>query len=568
MSSTNNYISEYYKFLKDNPDKANRKVLVVYRHLNYLTGKEEVVRYKTPSGENKEHVYIFDKEKASRPIKFIETFCRPSKGRKANNHLKLELFQKAFLSALFGFVDKESGLRKFTKALFYIGRKNGKTTLASGIALYCLTSDGEAGAEVYSIAKDREQAKIVWQEAKNMYKKSPPLAKRLRSTISGIYYDKTNSFFCPLASDSNSLDGKNTHCGIADEVHAWKDKNLLDTISDSMSAREQPLFLEFSTMGTVRESVFDNEYNYGSKVIDYFEDETGFEDPTLLPIIYELDDTKEYLMPERWYKANPALGSIKSEKYLYDKVERAKNNPLEVKNLLCKEFNVRQAEANTWLTFDELNNEEIYTDEMIKDNYAVGGVDLSSTTDLTCATLLIKKEGKLYVKQMYFIPEYQLDFKIKEDKIPYDLWKDLGWLRTSQGARVNYTDVTEWFVEQVKTLNIRPLWIGYDSWSAGYWKEEMEGLGFDLEEVRQGARTMSSPMKQMRADLIEKIINYNNNPILKWCLSNTDIKEDDNGNIRPVKKANRMRIDGTVSLIDAYVILERHQEDYNNLQGE
>lgn len=221
-----------------------------------------------------------------------------------------------------------------------------------------------------------------------------------------------------------------------------------------------------------------------------------------------------------------------------------------------------------WLTYEELNNEMTYTDEEFKDCYCIAGCDLSSTTDLTCGTILALKKGQILVKQMYFIPEAILDKKTKEDKIPYDKWKELGWLRTSEGSRVNYSDVTDWFIEQVEKHGLRPLWVGYDSWNAQYWTEEMEAYGFDMEEVRQGAKTMSQPMKQLKAELIDKKINYNNNPILKWCLSNMSVKSDENENIRPVKESQRARIDGAVSLIDAYVIYYNRQVEYTNFVKE
>ena len=219
------------------------------------------------------------------------------------------------------------------------------------------------------------------------------------------------------------------------------------------------------------------------------------------------------------------------------------------------------------MSFDELNNEITYDIENLKDCYCIGGCDLSSTTDLTCATLLTYHNKQIKIKQMYFLPEKCLTKRVEEDKIPYDIWKELGWLRTTEGSKVDYHDVTLWFIEQVEKYELRPLWVGYDSWNAQYWCDEMKEYGFDMVEVRQGAKTMSTPMKQMKADLIDKKINYNNNPILKWCLSNISIKTDDNDNIRPVKNKSRARIDGAVSLIDAYVIFYNNKQEYMNMVG-
>ena len=513
------------------------------------------------TGENETHTYIFDERKSLRCIHFIEKYCRQSKGIWNGKPLKLELFQKAFLQALFGFVDKDTGLRKYKKAVLFVARKNGKSVLDSGIALYMLTKDGEGGAEIYSVATKKEQAKIVWEESKKMVKKSPALAKRIRCLIGGIYYDDNDSSFRALSSDSNSLDGLNAHLVIADEVHAWKDKNLLDVTYDSMGARTQPIYLETSTMGTVRENVFDIEYDYDSQVID-----GTIEDETLLPVIYELDNENEWTDEECWFKANPSLGRIKSIKNLREKVQRAKNNPIELVNLLCKDFNVRQNSLNSWLTFDDLNNEKVYKEW--KDSYCIGGCDLSSTTDLTSATILGVVKGEIRVKQMYWIPTNLLEKKVIEDKIPYDKWLAAGLVRLSGTSKIDYHDVTLWFLEQVQEFDLRPLWVGYDSWNAQFWCDEMIENGFDMVEIRQGYKTESAPLKQMKADLMDKKINYNNNPILKWNLSNVVVKVDDNENIMLSKEKARQRIDGAASLMDAYVLYVNKQQEFLNYINE
>ena len=564
------YIEEYYNFLKKNSDKACHKVLVTYKKLvDDIKKPKKVSFFNEITEENETHTYIFNENKGNKPINFIEKYCRHSKGKWAGQPVKLELFQKAFIQALFGFVDKDTGIRKYKKGALFIGRKNGKSTMDSGLANFMLTKDGEGGAEVYSVATKRDQAKVVWDEAKRMIKKSPALNKRIRCLVGGIFYDKTESFLKALASDSNSLDGLNAHFVICDEVHAWKDKNLLDVMYDSMSAREQPMLLETSTMGTVRESVFDNEYDYFSEIIAGYEGKSSIVDETVLPVIYELDNPNEWQDEKKWYKANPGLGTIKNIKDLRDKVNRAKNNPTELVNLLCKDFNIRQNEQDRWVSFDIANNEATFDMEEIFDTYAIGGVDLSSTTDLTCATLLIVKHGKKYVLQQYFIPSERLEFKIKDDKIPYDKWEKRGLVTICEGAKVNYSDVTQWFLRMNDEYKISTLWIGYDPWNTQYWVEEMKEYGFEMVEVRQGAKTMSNPMKQLEADLIEKNVIYNNNPVLKWCLCNTSVKRDENDNIRPVKgQKQRARIDGTVSLIIAYCVLFEKLNDYLALQEE
>ena len=560
MKNTN--IERYYEWICKNPKRVGNKVKTIYKRLVEDISKEKEVSFlNKATGEVEKHTYIFDEKKARQPIGFIETYCKQSKGKWNGKPLKLQLFQKAFIEALFGFVDKDTGLRKYRKAIFFVARKNGKSVLASAISIFMLMKDNEGGAEVYSVATKRDQSKIVWDEAKKMIKKNPQLNAMTRCLIGGIYFDRTDSVFRALASDSNSLDGLNAHLVVADETHAWKDKNLLDVMYDSMSARQQPMLLETSTMGTIRQNVFDIEYDYASQVIS-----GTIQDEVLLPVIYELDKETEWTDEECWFKANPALGTIKDIKTLRDKVERAKSNPIELVNLLCKDFNIRQNSVNAWLTFDELNNEAIYNEW--KDCYCIGGADLSSTLDLTCASLLGVKKGKIYVKQMYWIPTNSLEKKVIEDKIPYDKWLKNGYLRLSGDSKIDYHDVTKWFLEEVEQNDLRPLWVGYDSWNAQFWCDEMKANGFDMVEVRQGFKTESAPLKQLRADLIDKKINYNNNPITKWNLSNAAIKKDDNENIMLSKEKARQRIDGVASLMDAYVIYVNKQQEYLNYISE
>ena len=565
------YIEEYYQFLLKNPDKACRKILSVYKKLVQDIYNPKVISFYNEATEEEEsHTYIFDLKKANRPVEFIEKYCRHSKGKWARQPIKLELWQKATIQAIFGFVDKETGIRKYIKAALFIGRKNGKSTLSAAIGLYMLTADGEGGAECYSVAVKKDQAKLVWEEAKRMIKKSPVLLKRIRCLVNGLFYDRAESFFKALASMDNSLDGLNASYVAADEIHAWEVKNLLDVLYDSMAAREQPLLFETSTAGKVRENVYDDEYDYYENIIKGYEGiEGGIVDETVLPFIYELDNKNEWLDEKKWFKANPGLGTIKSYKFIRDKIIKAKNSPKELVNILCKDFNIPQTSDEKWLTFETAINKAVFNINIVKNTYAIGGVDLSSTTDLTCATLLIVKNKIKYVLQQYFIPEANLDYKIKEDKIPYDIWKERGLVTVCEGAKVNYTEITNWFLSMNYKYDISAVWIGYDPWSSTYWVEEMKEAGFTMIEVRQGAKTMSNPMKQLEGDLIDKVVNYNNNPILKWCLTNTAVKRDENDNIRPIKgRQQRARIDGAVSLIIAYCVLFIKMQDYLVLQEE
>lgn len=567
-----NYIKQYYEKIANGEIITSRKVKIVYEKLVKDIDEPKIVKvYNENTEEYEEHKYIYDNEKAVDAIEFIETFCKHSKGRRwAGQPFILELWQKAFVSAIFGFIDSETGFRKYRKVILFVARKNGKSTLAAAIGLYMLLMD-EPGAECYSIATKKDQAKILWLEAKRMIKKNPVLLKRVKPLIAELYYEEEESIFKPLSSDSDTLDGLNSSFVAADEVHAMKDKNLIDVTYDSMDARDQPIFLETSTMGTVRENVFDSEYEYASNIINgYIDESSDFKDETLLAIIYELDSKEEWLDESYYIKANPGLGTIKKLKGLKDKVARAKIKPDELKNLLCKDFNIRETSVSSWLSFDELNNEAKFNLAKMKVKYGIGGTDLSSTTDLTAAKVIfmIKNDPTIYVLQQYWLPEDLLDKKVKEDQIPYDIWKEKGLLRTCPGNKVHPHVVTEWFLEIRNDYGIFLPWIGYDAWSADYWVEEMNGYFGEeaMIEVHQGKKTLSSPMKNLGADLKSKLINYNNNPIDKWCLSNTNTDTDRNGNIQPDKSRNkRLRIDGTAALLDAYVILEQKRNDYLNM---
>lgn len=343
-------------------------------------------------------------------------------------------------------------------------------------------------------------------------------------------------------------------------LHGVKDRNLYEVMRQSMSARRQPLLIMITTAGTVRECIFDDMYNYAAQVAD-----GTIADPHFLPVLYELDDRSEWTDPAAWVKANPALGAVKKIDDLTQKVERAKQNRGELSGVLCKEFNVRETVKTAWLAFDDINNESTFDFEAFRGAYCIGGVDLSITTDLTCASLLFMKRGDdwKYIRQMYWLPADRLQERVTQDKIPYDKWFDRGLLRLCNGNSINYSDVTAWFVETVKKYDLFPAWVYYDSYSARYFVEEMQMQGFNMVRCIQGAKTLSLPMQMLGADLQAHKVIYNNNPILKWCLTNTGVQTDRNGNIVPIKNQSpKQRIDGTAALLDCYVGLYEHYNEY------
>ena len=556
------YPKDYNPILEYWQEIQGKKVIVCDKL--YRTYKKIVNDLNNP-GE-----FFYSSKRANHVLEFIENFCRHSKGKMGGKPVVLELWEKAMLATIFGFINID-GIRKYQFAELIIGKKNGKSLLASCVGLYLQVADGEPGPEIYSVATKKDQAKIIWQESKRMVKKSPALRKRIKPLVAEMDSEFNDGVFKPLASDKDSLDGLNVHGALMDEIHQWKDgKALYDIIADGVTAREQPLIFVTTTAGTIREDIYDMKYDEAVMLINGYEDKEGYKDERSIFFIYELDNRSEWTDENCWQKANPGLGTIKNARTIKEKVEKAKKNPLLVKNLICKEFNIRETSSEAWLNFEQINNTDTFDVKNLKPRYGIGGADLSSTTDLTCATILFKvpKDEHLYVMQMYFLPEDLLEKRVQEDKIPYDIWKERGLLRTTPGNKVHYKHITEWFLEVQNELDIYIYSGGYDAWSATYWIEEMKetfGEG-TWEPVIQGKKTLSGPMKALGADLEKKIINYNNNPILKWCLTNTAVDIDKNDNIQPIKTSNqRRRIDGLASLLDAYVQYGRVKEEYESI---
>lgn len=386
---------------------------------------------------------------------------------------------------MFGFVDKDTGFRRFKESMFYVARKNGKTTMLAGIALYMMIADNEGGAECYSVASKRDQAALLFDEAHNMVQQSPYLSKHVRKRKSDLYFDKTFSKMMALARNSHALNGLNSSLTVIDELHSIDNRDLYEVMKQSQSARDEPLLIMITTAGTKRNTIFDEMYDYACNVVD-----GTFTDDTFLPIMYELDDKEEWKSDnlDVFMKANPALGSIKSEDDLLQKIQRAKNNPNELTGLLTKDFNIRESVHNSWLTFDDINNEEIFDIEDFRGAYAIGGAGLSITTDLSVATLLMidPETEKRYIHQMYFLPRDNFEQRVEIEKIPYDKWYEQGLLRLCNGNTIDYSDITAWFIEMLNDYDITPLWIYYDNYSARYWVDEMEQYGFKMERCRQG----------------------------------------------------------------------------------
>lgn len=525
--------------------------------------------------------YKFDLAKGQKPIEFIETYCKQAEGD-LGAPLKLELFQKARYEAIFGFVDEE-GYRQFREVLIVEGRKNGKTTECAGTEGYLLTADKEGSPEVYNIATKLDQAKKGFDAVYKMIKQSPALKKRVKKRQSDLYCSFNMGTIKALASNSNSLDGLNAHAAIIDELAAIKNRDIYDLMKQSMSFRKQPLLFCITTNGFIRNNIYDAQYEYAMKVLkaQYDYATKGIDSPdrdeSFIMFIYKLDSKDEWDKEDCWIKANPGLGSIKKIETLRQYVQKAKSDASFKATVMVKDFNMIENSESAWLEWDEIENDEVYDFKEMNFNYGIGGFDAADTTDLNAATVLCMKRDsdKIYRKSMYWIPSEVMRNIAKDgtrrerDSAPYILWEKQGRMRTYEGNKVDKRVFLEWFKELRDEEDLYITKIGYDPWHIDdtLLREFKAEFGdSSMIPIRQGVKTLSQPMKELRADLGAKKIIDSNNPIDKWCLANTAVKSDINGNIQPVKLSDaRKRIDGTIALINAYIVLNDNMDEYKNI---
>ena len=544
-----NYLIEYYQKVMSNEILAGEELKSTLRKL-----MDDMVNPR----------YDFDEKPGNMRIDFIETFCKHTKSPFNGQPFILELWEKAIIQTAYGFKIAETGLRRFNEVILLIARKNGKTTFIAGIDLaeFFLS---KGGVDIVCASNTSEQANILFEEINNMREQSPALSneKRSKKNIFFIYSPKTKNKIKKLSAQSRNKDGYNIEVGCIDEVHEMTDSKVYDAIKQSQSTKKEPLIFIITTEGTTVGGFLDNKLDYARKML-----KGEITDERVLPWLYTQDNTQEiYDDPKNWLKSNPSLGVVKLSSYLEDVMNKSKNDHSTRVTMLCKDFNIKQVDQGAWLSFDDLNNEAKYELNTLKNSYAIGGVDLSSTTDLTAAVLVIQKkdDNKKYVLAHFFMPSDVVKKRMEEDNVPYDIWIKRGLITLTDGSQNDFSLVTQWFMRMIQEHQIRPLWVGFDPWNSQYWIKEMEELGFNMEKIRQGVYSLSEPMKQLEADLKNKLINYDNNPILKWCLSNTQAKVDLNGNIQPSKLNSKYkRIDGTVALIIAYAVLNRYKLDYEN----
>ena len=528
--------------------------------------------------DNRDPLYPFHyrEEYAAKHVGFIERFCRLPSGR-LGHEFRLELFQRAILSVVFGFVDAD-GMRQYREVLLIMGRKNGKTALASAIELDLLINDDEGAPEVYNVATAHDQAAKGFNNAWRMVMTSPALGKHVRKRVGDLYCDLNMGSIRALSANTNHLDGLDISGAIVDELAAMKNRDLYDLTMQGTSARRQPLVFEITTNGFVRNGIFDAQYEYAAKWLDGRAD--GEKAERFICFIFELDEREEWQEEAAWPKANPGLGTIKSLTALRQNVSKAKDDATYLPTLLVKDFNLIENQSQAWLTWDEIHNDAAF-DPHDGFTYAVLGVDASDTTDLTAACLLMKRPGdeNIYAMHMAWIPLRALEQAEREgrrggrDGVPYDAWIARGLLRTSDSPIIDKRDVLDWVAEVQDEYGIFACACGYDPWHMRDVPtvEAFEGyFGADyFRKVAQGAQTLSMPMKELRALYKEHRVVDNSNPIAEWCRSNVAVRTDANGNIAPDKKNQdpRNRIDAWAAELDAFVVLKDMADEYASMIG-
>ena len=554
-SNRYNPITEYNNWIEKHPKKVGKLMKIQLKML-------------ISDIKNKESDVYYDTKKANHAIEFIENFCRNIKGKTAGNLVVLDPFQKAFIAAVFGICYKKTKLRRTKRAVLIKAKKNGKSLLAAAIGLYMLIADGEGGPECYSVATQRDQAKIIWNVAKKMIKKDKDLRKYTKTLVSEISCKFNDGIFKPLASDSDTLDGLDVHFVVMDEIHQWKNGYpLYDIMYRGMDNRQQPLALITSTAGTIREDLYDMIYDEAVNILT----NDGFEDKKSIFFIYELDKREEWKNFNNLIKANPGLGTIRNEQSLRDEWQRAMDNPgMYLKTFLIKNCNIRETSTESWLDLEDITNIKTFDIKKLKPRYVISGWDISSTTDLTCVSFLfrVQNDENIYIYQHFFIPEDVAEKKIHNDKVPYDIWEKQGYVTFCPGNKIDVEFLWEWAYNFAIENDFVQIWNGFDAWGAELlMKRYRENYGeSSVEEIRQVFKTLSNPMKELEADLKAKRINFNNNPVTKWCLGNTVIQQDNKGNIQPKKGYSSLkRIDGTASMLDCYITYKNHKDDYLNL---
>ncbi|WP_260324136.1 terminase large subunit [Clostridium perfringens] len=563
----NSYILEYYKKIKSGEIIVGQELMMQLKTL--------VKEISDPIYQNAMNIKI-DFSESEKRIDFIEKQCKHFEAPHAGKAFILTIWQKSLIEALFAIKiwDEEIGryVRKYQDVLFLVGRKNGKTPFISAICLsewFC----GEMGKKILCASNDYEQADLMFQAMDAMREESPTLEKVTRKTVKGIFFGnpkqkKTKGKFTKqnkgsikkISAKSGAKEGRNIGIGAVDEVFEMKDDSTVMPIRQALSTQDEPLFFELTTEGFTQDGYLDGRLVEARQVL-----KGELSRPRWLIWLYTQDSEQEVWQDESsWVKSNPGLGVIKKWSFLRNMIEEAKTSNSKRAFVLAKDFNIKQNDAAAWLQEADIINDLSFDIEDLRGSIAIGSVDLSETTDLTAAKALVIKGKIKYILQMYFIPEGKLEQCSKEDRDRFIKWAKDGYIHVCSGNEVDYSDVVAWFVKLYKSYGIRFFKVGYDRWNAKSFVKEMQDYGFELEKINQEIKTMSNPMKMVEADLKSNLINYNMNPVDKWCLENTSMKVDELGRIMPikVKDIKARNIDGAVALIILYATLDMHRTEY------
>lgn len=536
-----NFILKYYQAIEDGSVIVGKWIRLLYEYII------EGLRKKS---------FFYDHKKASKAISFIERFCRHHEGELGGQLIKLELWQKAFISVLFGIVDK-NGYRQFNEILLVMARKQGKTLLASAIATYEAYADGEYGARVYMAAPKLQQANICYDQCYQTIKKEPELEKFAKKRRTDIYIEYSNSSIAPLAFSEKKSDGLNVSCAILDEVASWRGQaglRFYEVLKSSVGARRQPILLGITTSGYENDGIFDALIARATRLLTGGSKETHF-----LPLLYMIDDVDRWNDINELQKANPNLGVSVSPKYLIDELAIAENSLSKKSEFLTKYACVKQNSSLAWLdiqTIKSMSGKALKFDDF-KHSYCVAGIDLSMSTDLTAATVVIEKEGDLYCFAHFWLPSQKIEEATSRDGLPYEQYIARGFLSLSGENFVDYADCYQWLVDLVEQYEILPLVVGYDRYSANYLVNDLKAYGFVTDDVYQGDN-LYGVLQEMEGLFKDKRVHIGDNDLLKIHLLNSAIKMSaERGRGRLVKLRPNDHIDGVAALTDAFCVRQK-----------
>ena len=524
------------------------------RHGEIVAGKWIKLVYEKITAGLRDGLFYFDERKATRAIQFIETFCHHCEGR--NDLIRLELWQKAMICCIFGIVD-ENGLRVFREVVAIMGRKNGKSILASAIIAYVKYLDGEYGAKIYCLAPKLEQAAIVYENFYRMVQAEPELSALVTKRRSDIYLETTNSVTKPLAFNAKKSDGFNPHLTVCDEIASWPAEQGLmqyEVMKSALGARKQPLILSISTAGYVNDGIYDELMMRATAWLQGSSDERR-----LLAFLYIIDDVKKWDDIEELRKSNPNMGVSVSEDFFQEEIAIARNSLSKRAEFLTKYCNIKQSSTQAWLPYevvDGVSGDE-YSLEDFRSTYCVGGIDLSQTTDLTACCVVIERGGKLHTFAQFFMPANKIEELQEREGVPYRLYVQAGLIQPSGENFVDYNDCFDWFRRLVEEYEILPLQVGYDRYSAQYLVQQMEQYGFHMDDVFQG-ENLTPVIHEVDGLLRDKTLLLGANNLLKAHFLNVGMKQNmETRKIRPVKIDPRTHIDGFVAVIDALTVRQK-----------